>query len=139
MTVAAISALEVETLAADDAHLFLWTTNQFLEDAYTVARAWGFKPSTLLTWCKTPMGIGLGGTFTITTEFVLFARRGQLQASERIDTTWFSWKRQKRHSGKPSELQDLVERVSPGPWLELFARSEREGWTPWGNEVTGAV
>lgn len=136
MTVEDIALLEVEGRAAEDAHLFLWTTNQFLEAAYGVARAWGFVPSTLLTWCKTPMGIGLGGTFTITTEFVLFARRGSLEAIERIDTTWFAWKRQRRHSAKPSELQELVERIAPGPWLELFARSRRAGWTWWGAEVT---
>ncbi len=115
MAVEDIALLEVEERAAEDAHLYLWTTNKFLEAAYDVARAWGFKPSTLLVWCKPPMGIGLGGTFTITTEYVLFARRGTLKAEERIDTTWFGWKRQPRHSVKPSELQELVERITPGP------------------------
>jgi hypothetical protein len=66
-------------LAEDDAHLYLWTTNGFLRDGYDVVEAWGFKPSTLLTWCKAPMGIGLGGAYTITTEFVIYARRGSLK------------------------------------------------------------
>ena len=76
MTLDEIRALPVQSLAADDAHLYLWTTNGFLRDAFSVAEAWGFKFSTLLTWCKAPMGLGLGGAYTITSEYVLFARRG---------------------------------------------------------------
>jgi hypothetical protein len=71
-------ASPIGDLAEQDAHLYLWTTNGFLRDAYEVVEAWGFKPSTLLTWCKAPMGIGLGGAYTITTEFVIYARRGKL-------------------------------------------------------------
>ena len=76
MTVEAIKALDVEGRAADDAHLYLWTTNRYIEAAYDVARAWGFKPSVLLVWAKKPQGVGLGDTYRLTTEFVLFARRG---------------------------------------------------------------
>ena len=76
MSVVAIKSLPVAEMAEHDAHLYLWTTHRFLEDVWDVARAWGFKPSTLLTWCKAPMGLGLGSTFTITNEYVLFCRRG---------------------------------------------------------------
>lgn len=128
-----IKALPVESFAAKDAHLYLWTTNFRLEDAYEVARAWGFKPSTLLTWCKVPKGVGLGGTFSLSSEFILFARRGSLPSLRRVERTWFTWPRGS-HSRKPEAFLDLVETVSPGPYLELFARRNRLGWHTWGNE-----
>lgn len=132
LDVAAISALE---LSADrDAHLYLWTTNAHVEDAYTVARAWGFTPSVLLTWCKPVRGIGLGGTFTQTTEHVLFARRGSLASLQRLPSTWYEWPR-REHSAKPEAFLDLVELVSPGPYLEMFARRNRLGWDTWGDEA----
>lgn len=141
MSVEEIKALQVEPLAATDAHLYLWTVNRYLEDAFSVARAWGFRFSTLLTWAKNPMGGGLGGdAYGLSTEFCLFCRRGSLKAKERIGTTWFNWKRPYKngypqHSAKPPEFVELVERVSPGPYVELFARQKREGWHAWGNEI----
>lgn len=132
LTVAEIAALDVPS--APDAHLYLWTINAHVESAYKIARAWGFRPSTLLVWCKAPNGLGLGGTYSLTTEFVLFARRGSLRAEQRIATTWFRWSRG-RHSQKPEAFLDIVESVSPGPYLELFARRNRLGWDTWGNEA----
>jgi N6-adenosine-specific RNA methylase IME4 len=134
MTLDAIEDVPARELAAPDAHLYLWTTNAHVEDAYAVARQWGFAPSVLLTWAKVPRGLGLGGTFTQTTEHVLFARRGSLAAKRRLDTTWFAWPRG-AHSRKPDAFLDLVESVSPGPYLELFARRQRLGWDTWGNEA----
>jgi N6-adenosine-specific RNA methylase IME4 len=134
MSVEEIAALPIQELAADDAHLYLWTVNAYLPDVYEVAKAWGFEPSTLLVWCKSPNGLGLGGTFSLTTEYVLFARRGSHEAKQRIDATAFHWKRG-RHSAKPPEFFELTESVSEGPYLELFARTERAGWDVWGNEV----
>lgn len=141
MPIADIAALPVGDLARRDAHLYVWTTSRFMPDTYTLLKAWGFKPSTLLVWAKKPMGGGLGGAFGIATEFVIFARRGQLATSARIGRNWFEWKRpydergKPRHSAKPPEFFDLVETVSPGPYLELFARNNRPGWDAWGNEV----
>jgi N6-adenosine-specific RNA methylase IME4 len=134
MSVEDIIALPIPSLAEDSAHLYLWTINAYVPHAYGIVRAWGFMPSTLLTWCKAPHGIGLGGAFTITTEHVLFARRGALAAGERIDSTWWQWKRG-AHSAKPEAFLDMVERVSPSPRLELFARRNRLGWDTWGNEA----
>jgi N6-adenosine-specific RNA methylase IME4 len=135
-----IKALPISDYADKDAHLYLWTTNRFLSQSFDVAAAWGFRFSTLLTWAKAPMGIGLGGAFTITTEFCLFCRRGSLKPKERLDSTWFNWRRPYNENGAPSHSQkpeafiDLVERVSPGPYLEMFARRQRLGWGTWGNE-----
>lgn len=134
LTVAQIAAHPTWSQADADAHLWLWTTNAHIEDAYEVVRAWRFRPSVLLTWAKTPRGIGLGGAFTQTTEHVIFARRGTLAAKRRINSTWFAWPRG-AHSVKPAAFYDIVETVSPGPYLELFARRQRLGWDTWGNEA----
>lgn len=131
MTVDQIAALDVEALAAPAAHLYLWTTSRYLVDAFSVVNAWGFDYSTTLTWCKKPRGLGPGGAFSMTTEFVLFARRGKLAHKQRVDSTWWQWPRA-AHSVKPSAFGDLVEQVSPGPYVELFARAPRLGWDAWG-------
>ena len=133
MSVSEISVLPVSDLASEDAHLYIWTINKYIEETYEIARSWGFNPSTLLTWCKTPHGLGLGGTYVLTTEHCLFCRRGTLKAMRRIDRSWFEWKRGK-HSAKPEAFIDMVESVSPGPYLEMFARRNRLGWATWGNE-----
>jgi N6-adenosine-specific RNA methylase IME4 len=140
MTVARIADLSLP--AADSAHLYLWTTNGFLADAYQVCAAWGFAFSTLLVWVKNPMGGGLGGdAFGIAAEYILFARRGSLLAKSRIGRNWFNWKRpydgrgKPMHSAKPEAFYDTVEQVSPGPYLELFARRNRLGWDTWGDEA----
>lgn len=151
MTNEAIAALEIP--AAPDAHLWMWTINGFLEAALTTVRAWDFKYSTTLVWAKNAMGGGLGESFGITTEFLIFARRGRLPVRNRVTGTWFNWKRpyelvapEKRksnratvaakHSGKPEESYALIEHVSPGPFVELFSRAKqpRLGWSYWGNE-----
>jgi N6-adenosine-specific RNA methylase IME4 len=145
MTIDAISELPVADMADDDAHLYLWTINRYLDEAFDVERAWGFNYSTTLVWAKTPFGGGLGGAWGIATEYVLFCRRGSLRATGRVGRNWWDWKRpydergKPRHSGKPDAFQDLVEQVSPGPYLELFARRQRLGWDTWGNEALNHV
>lgn len=146
MPIADIAALPVVDLAhPDGAHLYLWTTNGFLEHVYDVARSWGFKPSTMLVWAKTPMGGGLGGAYGISTEYCLYARRGKLPPLSRIRGTWFNWKRpydsrgKPMHSAKPPEFYTMVEQVTPGQRLELFARRERPGWDLWGDQAPGSI
>ena len=140
MELGAISALPIAELAEGDAHLYLWTTNRFLEEAFDYARLWTFEPRQTLVWAKPPMGIGFGGAFTTTTEFVLFCRRGNLKTLRRVDSSWWNWSRPYvdghiAHSAKPDAFIDMVEQVSPGPYLELFARRNRLGWDTWGNEA----
>jgi len=144
MDLPTIETLPVGDLAEDAAHLYLWTTNRFIEDAYRIARTWGFRPAQLLTWCKTPMGIGFGGAFTTTSEFIVFCRRGTLAHAQREDSSWWHWPRPYEnghiaHSAKPDAFLDMVERVSPGPYVELFARRARFGWDYWGNESLGTA
>lgn len=134
MTCGEIADLPVRDLAARDAHLYLWTTQAYLRDAYWIIDAWGFSAASVLVWCKPIRGWTIGGTFMSTTEFVLFCRRGSLKAETRVDRQWFEWPRG-RHSAKPEAFLDLVETVSPAPRLEMFARRNRLGWDTWGNEA----
>ena len=136
MTVADIAALPVAGCAADDCDLYLWTTQKCLPDAFSVIQAWGFRYCQALTWCKAPRGLGQGGLFCPTTEFLLLGRKGRMpQGKRRIDSTWWQIKRTNVHSRKPEFFQDMIETVSDGPRLELFARRVRPGWTCLGNEV----
>lgn len=137
MSIDDITKMPVAALCKPTSYLFLWTVNRYVEEAYSVARAWGFSPTTLVTWCKTPVGMGPGGHFANTTEFILYARRGTAGkfGVERIwNTSWFNWPRG-RQSEKPEVLQSTIEDRYAGPYAELFARRVRPGWDCWGNEV----
>ena len=138
MSVDEIKRLPVQDIAEVNSVLFLWTTNKYIEDSYSVARSWGFKPSTMLVWCKKPKGRGLGGTFGISTEYLLFARRGSLKHSSRFFSTWFEHKRGK-HSVKPEMVRQSLVGCFDGSRIELFARQKTEGWDVWGNEVESDI
>lgn len=138
MPIASICALRPPT--ARNAHLYLWTTNSFMDEAYDVARSWGFEPKTICTWVKvrkddpTRISRKAGYWFRGATEHWLFCVRGslRLQADEALPTAYL-WPRL-AHSVKPDQFYDLVEKASPGPYLELFARRERLGWDTWGDQ-----
>ncbi len=133
MTVEDIAALQVSDLAAPSAHLWIWGVNRTLGATYEVAEAWGFTPMSLLTWCKP--GPGMGYYLRNNTEHAVFATRGKpMVPDEALISSWYRWPR-RRHSEKPDEFFGLVEQISPGPYLELFARRRRPGWDVWGNEV----
>ena len=124
---------QVRELAADDAHLWLWTTNAFMEEGHKIVREWGFRPLTILTWCKP--GPGVGYYLRNNTEHCILASRGKPMVPEdKAMSSWYEWPRG-AHSAKPEAFLDLVEQVSPGPYLEMFARRQRLGWDTWGNEA----
>lgn len=131
MSIEEICALPVRELAEDDAHLYLWTTQSFLRRAYEVLDAWRFRQGAILVWSKPPKGVC--GTYVCSVEFCIFARRGNLQHKRRQLGTCYQWPRS-GHSSKPEAFQDMVESVSPGPYIELFARRTRLGWNTWGNQ-----
>ena len=131
LSVDEIAALPVRDFAEDDSHLYLWTTQSFLRDTYRVLDAWGFRQGAMLVWSKPPKGVC--GTYVCSVEFCIFARRGSLEAKRRQIGTCYQWPRS-HHSAKPEAFQDMVESVSPGPYLEMFARRNRLGWATWGNE-----
>jgi N6-adenosine-specific RNA methylase IME4 len=126
-----IIALKPET--ERKAHLWLWAINQHVDWAYLVARAWGFEPLQVITWCKPGLGTG---QFQCNTEQVLLCRKGGPvgNAFGKTGGTHFHWPRG-RHSEKPAEFFDLVERVSPGAYHEMFARVRRPGWTSMGDQL----
>jgi len=130
MTLDDIKALPVGDLCCSAAHVYVWTVGAYLHQTPDVLRSWGFEPSALLTWCK-PAGGFVGGAFYPNTEWVMFGRRGTLPAQQRINSSWFAWPRGP-HSAKPPAFLDLVEQVSPGPYVEMFARAPRLGWDSWG-------
>lgn len=134
LTVDQICALKPET--QPKAHLYLFCINQHVDWGYAVARAWGFEPQQMLTWAKPGLGTG---RFQGNSEQVLVCRKGGpvRNAFGHTRGTWFPWPRGSRHSEKPAEFFSLVERVSPGPYLEMFARGSRPGWTVWGDEANG--
>lgn len=137
-----IKAIPVAKVSAEPAHLYLWVPNALLPEGLEVMRAWGFDYKTNLVWHKTrkdggPDGRGVGFYFRNTTELILFGVRGKnartLPPGRRQVNIIKSMKRE--HSRKPDELYELIESCSYGPFLELFARGTRPGWTGWGNQA----
>lgn len=139
MTLERIKAMPVRELAAPDAHLWLWCTNATLREGYDVAEAWGFTVRSPLTWVK--FRIGLGAYLRNATEYLLFATRGTAPVRFRSQPTWINAPVQD-HSHKPEEQYAIIERISEGPYLELFARrrpSSSADWSVWGNEIDSDI
>ena len=132
---------------ADDAHLWLWTTNAFIEQAHNVARAWGFQPKTVVTWVKGRIAngvlvqhVGQGHYLRNSTEHVVFAVRGKAPPALRNIPTAFVYPGRwsgRKHSEKPPIIHEWAEKLWVGPRIELYARNLRPGWNAIGNEVTG--
>lgn len=132
-----ICGLPIRELAAEDAHLWLWGVNGMMEEAFRVVRAWGFSPLTVVTWCKKQPGVG--HYLRNNTEHCVLASCGRPLVPEvKPLSTWFVWPRG-AHSAKPDAFFDLVEQVSPGPYVEVFGRSARFGWDYAGDGSLGTV
>lgn len=141
MTTAAIAALPVREITADKSHLYLWAPNALVPEAFEVMKAWGFTYKAMMVWHKVRKdggsdGRGVGFYFRNVTETVLFGVRGNLRTFQpgRSQVNLIAT-RKREHSRKPDELYPIVEACSPGPFLELFARYPRPGWSAWGNEA----
>lgn len=132
MTVEQICALPIKDLAAPQAHLHLWTTNAFLFECPKIFEAWGFEFKSSFVWVKPQ--IGMGNYWRNSHEFLLLGVRGFLTAQARDLISWVECKRGE-HSAKPDQVRGFVERLSPGPRLELFGRRPVDGWSVFGNEI----
>ena len=142
MSLDEIKALPVAEHLQDTAHLYLWVPNALLPEGIETLRAWGFEYKSNLIWHKVrkdggPDGRGVGFYFRNTTEIVLFGVRGKnartLQPGRSQVNILCTQKRE--HSRKPDEMYDIIERCSPGPYLELFARGPHsKDWAVWGNQ-----
>lgn len=142
MSLAEICGLPVADLLLEPAHLYLWVPNALLPEGLQVLAAWGFEYKSNIVWHKIrkdgePDGRGVGFYFRNTTELLLFGTRGKnarTLAPGRSQVNFIKT-RKREHSRKPDELYDIVEGCSRGPFLELFARGSRPGWTTWGNQA----
>jgi N6-adenosine-specific RNA methylase IME4 len=133
LTVDELIAMPIRQLAADDAHLHLWTTNAFLFECPRLIEAWGFAFKSTFVWTKPRLGTG--NYWRNSHEIMLTAVRGNaLSFSDRGLRSWLECERG-RHSGKPERVRHYIERASPPPYLELFGRWEVRGWTVWGDQV----
>ncbi len=137
-----ICQLPISSVAASKSHLYLWVPNALLPDGLRVMAAWGFECKSNIVWEKIrkdggPDGRGVGFYFRNVTEILLFGIRGKnnrtlAPGGRQVN---FLATRKREHSRKPDEQYDIIEACSPGPFLELFARGERPGWTGWGNQA----
>ena len=156
MSVRRIKALPVGDLAEADAHLWAWATSNYLDDAIDCGRAWGFRYIGCRPWVKaeassitSPDGLsevpiwkpqkpGLGQYMRCDAEFLLLFARGQALVPK-FKPRQTIYAPRGRHSEKPACVYADIERMSPGPRLEMFARARREGWHAWGNEVESDI
>jgi N6-adenosine-specific RNA methylase IME4 len=145
MSIEEICTMPVARYAADPAHLYLWVPNALLPWGLQVMDAWGFKYKGNIVWYKVrkdggPDGRGVGFYFRNVTELLLFGTRGKMRtlAPGRSQVNIIAT-RKREHSRKPSAIYPLIERCSPGPHLELFARERIKGWVPWGLEVDSYI
>lgn len=134
MPLDAIRALRVDQLAAPDAHLWLWATNGDWHRQITVLEAWGFTYKSCLTWVKPYFR--LGQYLRNQTEHLLFGVRGRAPIQFRGQPSCFYAPVQEHSHSRKEAFCIIIERCSPGPYLELFARRKRPGWHSWGDQVT---
>lgn len=154
LTLEDIRRLQLPALAPN-CHLFMWRVSAMVEEAYSVIRAWGFVPKSELVWRKlTTKGrrwFGMGRHVRMEHETCVIAVRGSPKVRDRATRSVFDADEPaldevtsmfsapySRHSAKPNEFYSLVERLCPGPYVELFARRQRPGWTCLGDQVPGA-
>ena len=138
MTLEQIKAMPVADLCEENAHCWLWVTAASLRDGYDVLEAWGFTTRSIMNWIKPRMGLGV--YLRNATEYVLFGTRGKAPILYRAQPNWMFAPLQ-GHSHKPEEQFAIIERCSPGPYLELFARRKPSNpeWDVWGNEIDSDI
>lgn len=132
--------IPVNSVADENSHLYLWVPNALLAEGLETMKKWGFVYKTNIVWYKVrkdggPDGRGVGFYFRNVTELVLFGIKGKMRTLKpgRTQVNLIS-SRKREHSRKPDELYPIIENCSPGPYLEMFARGNRKGWSAWGNQ-----
>lgn len=142
MSTEEICALPVRNIVSEPAHLYMWVPNALLPDGLKVMSAWGFEYKSNIVWHKLRKdggsdGRGVGFYFRNVTELLLFGVRGKKARTLDPGRSQVNYigTRKREHSRKPDEQYPLIESCSPGPYLELFARGVRPGWTYWGNQA----
>lgn len=137
MSIDELCALQIPS--AENSVLFLWVTNPFLKDAFTVLDTWGFAYKTNIVWVKQNLKKPGAGFYVRGRHELLFiCTKGSftpdMSGKEPIGSVLFADVQE--HSKKPQEVYSLIENIYPNcKYLELFARNKREGWISWGNEL----
>lgn len=153
MTVKQIMALPVQNISNENCHLYLWVTNNYLKAGLQVMEAWGFTYKSKITWVKGEVNAdgtfklqnaGLGQYYRGLDEVCLFGVKGCLPyklspEGKRLQGKTVLIAPRGKHSEKPEEMRQMIEKVSHGPYIELFARKETLGWDVWGNEVNSVI
>lgn len=134
MSLDRIKAMPIADLCEDNSHLYLWVPNGLLQEGLDVVKAWGFTFRSPIYWIKPRLG--LGNYIRNASETMLFATRGKAPVRFHAQPNWLFCPLQK-HSQKPEEQYAIIERLSHGPYLELFARHRQPGWDCWGFEAPG--
>ena len=116
-------------------YIFLWTTGPFVGEGLDVLKSWGFEYKTQLVWYKTN-GLGVGYWFRGDHEIVLVAKKHGAPSVRTNERSVFKSKRL-GHSKKPEYIHRVAEKLFPGPYIEIFGRQSRDGWTVLGNEAPG--
>lgn len=137
-----IKKIPVYDIADAQSHLYLWVPNALLPEGLEVMKAWGFQYKTNIIWEKVrkdgfPDGRGVGFYFRNVTEVLLFGIKGKNNRTLQRGRTQVNLLRtmKREHSRKPDEFIDLIEGCSNPPFIELFARGDRENWVMWGNQA----
>ena len=133
MPIEEIEALPINKIADKNCHLYIWVTNRSLPKSFHLMDKWGFRYVTCLTWIKPHYGVG--NYFRGQTEHILFGVKGSQPLKRHDVGTWFEAPRGERHSAKPDEFYSLVESCSYAPYIDIFGRKEREGWSVWGENA----
>lgn len=132
MSMDELLALPVKKLSSDQAHLHLWTTHSFMREGFQLMEAWGFQYKSMFVWVKHQLGTGY--YWRGAAEYLMLGVKGSCPFREHRHRNWMLADRTK-HSAKPFHVRSLLERVSPGPYLELFGREAIQGWTIFGDQV----
>jgi N6-adenosine-specific RNA methylase IME4 len=136
-----IEAMPISKLAAPDAHLHIWVVPAVLWAVKAIVEAWGFNPNPPhpFVWCKEGHRLGMGNGWRTQHETMFTFMRGQAKYFNDKSIPSVLLAPRGAHSQKPDEVRRLIERVSPGPYLELFGRKPVTGWKVWGNQIGRSV
>jgi N6-adenosine-specific RNA methylase IME4 len=143
-----MKAIPVEESAAPDCLLVMWVISSHIPQAIALAEAWGFTFRSLgPVWVKAsapyqleffgdaPVSdLGMGYWFRQQSEIALVFGRGSPKRQS-AGVRQVVWEAKREHSRKPDCVHDRVEALVGGPYLEMFGRAPRPGWTVWGNDV----
>ena len=135
MTVKEIGELSIGEVLDEDSLLFVWTTQSMLPHTFNLIQQWGTRYCYTMTWHK-PWGVKPFDRPMYNSEFIIVGLKGSPQyTTEKMFLTCNTWPNPRQNSVKPEGFYDLLRRVTPGPWLDVFGRRRIAGFESWGDEA----